>query len=174
MSKTLADHIASEAPLTLSRKHLKWIDGQIVESQGIMRVVPVKISTNKVFLDFHVFDIPEGEEFILIKRPIEPLVNPIGDRATLEVKVGKEKILGSLVRSCNTIAEARQEQDPLEEAVNINQEGQTQPILEEDVTKQTQTARVSSTKKRNRNCRCLTAKPTTGIPVGRDLPRSEM
>ena len=29
MSKTLADHISSE-PLTSSRKHLKWIDGQIV------------------------------------------------------------------------------------------------------------------------------------------------
>ena len=53
MSKTLADHIASEAPLTLSRKHLKWIDGQIVGSQGILRVVLVKMSTNKVYLDFH-------------------------------------------------------------------------------------------------------------------------
>ena len=39
MSKTLADHISSE-PLTFSHKHLKWIDGQIVESQGILRVVP--------------------------------------------------------------------------------------------------------------------------------------
>ena len=66
MSKTLANHIASEEPLTFSRKHLKWIDEQIVESQGILRVVPVKMSTNKVFLDFHVFDIPEGEEFVLI------------------------------------------------------------------------------------------------------------
>jgi hypothetical protein len=27
MSKTLADHIASEEPLAFSRKHLKWIDG---------------------------------------------------------------------------------------------------------------------------------------------------
>ena len=134
MSKTMANHIASEAPLTLSRKHLKWIDGQIVESQGILRVVPVKMSTNKVFLDFHVFDILEGEEYVLIRRPIEPLVMPIGDRAMLEVKVGKEKILVSLVRSCNTIAEARQEQDPLEEAVNINQEEQTHPIPEEDVS----------------------------------------
>ena len=66
MSKTLVDHIASEAPLTLSRKHLKWIDGQIVGSQRILRVVPMKMSTNKVYLDFHVFDIPEGEEFVLI------------------------------------------------------------------------------------------------------------
>ena len=62
MSKILANHIASEAALTLSRKHLKWIDGQIVESQGILRVVPVKMSTNKVYLDFHVFDIPKGED----------------------------------------------------------------------------------------------------------------
>ena len=88
----------------------------------------MKMSTNKVFLDFHVFDISEGEEFVLIRQPIEPLVNPNGDRATLEVKVGKEKIPVSLVHSCNTIAEARPEQDPLEEAVNISQEEQTQPI----------------------------------------------
>jgi len=106
MTKTLANHIASEEPLTFSRKHLKWIDGQIVGSQGILRVVPVKMRTNNVFLDFHVFDIPEGEEFVLIGRPIQPLVNPNGDRTTLEVKVGKEKILVNLVRSCNTIAEA--------------------------------------------------------------------
>ena len=40
--------------------------------------------------------------------------------------------------SHNTIAEARPEQDPLEEAVNINQEEQTQPIPEEDVSHFTQ------------------------------------
>ena len=97
-------------------------------------MVFVKMSTKKVYLDFHVFDIPEGEEFVLIGRPIEPLVNPNGDRATLEVKVGKEKIPVSLVRSCNTIVEARLEQHPLEEAVNISQEEQTQPIPEEDVS----------------------------------------
>ena len=98
----------------------------------------MKMSTNKVFLDVHIFDIPEGEEFVLIRRPIEPLVNPNGDRATLEVKVGNEKIPVSLVRSCNTIAEARPEQDPLEETVNISQEEQTQPIPEKDVSHFTQ------------------------------------
>ena len=77
----------------------------------------MKMSTNKFFLDFHIFDIPEGEEFVLIGWPIEPLVNPNGDQATLEVTVGKEKILVSLDRSCNTITEARPEQHPLEEAV---------------------------------------------------------
>ena len=108
MSKTLADHISSE-PLTSSRKHLKWIDGQIVESEGSLHAMSLKMGRNKVFLDFHIFDIPEGEEFVLIGQPIKPLVIPNGDRATLEVKVGKGKVPVSLVRSCNTIAEARQE-----------------------------------------------------------------
>jgi len=75
MSKTLANHVAPTEPLTPSRKLLKWIDSQIVESQGILRVVPMKMSTNKVLLDFHIFDILEGEEFVLIRWPIEPLVN---------------------------------------------------------------------------------------------------
>ena len=98
----------------------------------------LKMGCNKVFLDFHTFDVPEGEEFVLIGQPIEPLVNPNGDRATLEVKVGKEKVPISLVHSCNTIAEARPVQDPLEDAVNISQEELTQPILEEDVSHFTQ------------------------------------
>ena len=75
------------------------------------------MGNNRVYLDFHIFDIPEGVEFVLVGRPIEPLVNPNRDRATLEVKVGSEIITISLVRSCNTIVEARPEQDPLEEAV---------------------------------------------------------
>ena len=121
MSKTLADHVSCE-PLTFSRKHLKWIDGQIVESKEILHAMSLKMGRNMVFLDFHIFDIPEGEEFILIDQPIEPLVNPNGDRATLKVKVGKGRVPVSLVRSRNTIAEARPEQDPLEEVVNISQE----------------------------------------------------
>jgi hypothetical protein len=111
MYKTLAEQVSPEEPLIFCCKHLKWIDGHIVKSQGILRVVPMKMGTIKVFFDFHVFDIPEGEEFVMIGWPVEPLVNPNGDRVTLEVKVGKERIPVSLVHSCNTIAEARQEQD---------------------------------------------------------------
>ena len=72
MSKTLADHISSE-PLTFSHKHLKWIHSQIVESKGILHAMSIKMGRNKVFLDFHIFDVPKGEEFILIGQPIEPL-----------------------------------------------------------------------------------------------------
>jgi len=97
MSRTLADHISHEQPLTFSHKHLKWIDSQIVESQGILRVVPLMMGNNRVYMDFHIFDISEGVEFILVGRPREALVNPNRDRATLEVKVGKELISVSLV-----------------------------------------------------------------------------
>ena len=48
------------------------------------------METNKVYLDFHIFDIPEGVEFLLVRRPIEPLVNPNRDRAMLEVKVAEK------------------------------------------------------------------------------------
>ena len=117
MSRTLADHISPKQPLTFSRKHLKWIDGQIVECHGILRVVPLMMGNNRIYLDFHIFDIPEGVEFLLVGRPIDPLANPNRVRATLEVKVGREIIRVILVRSCNTIAEARPEQYPLEGAV---------------------------------------------------------
>ena len=105
-----------------------------MEGKGILRVVPLKIGTNKVFLDFHIFNILEGEEFVLIGQLVEPLVNTNRDQATLEFKVGKERISDSLVRSCNTIAETRPEQDLAEEAVSISQEEQTQHTLEEDAT----------------------------------------
>jgi len=52
--------------------------------------------------------------------------------------VGREVIPVSLVHSCNTIAEARPEQDPLEEAMCTIQEGQTQPSLDEVSTHFTQ------------------------------------
>ena len=56
----------------------------------------------------------------------------------LEVKVGREIIPVSLVRSCNTIAEARPEQDPLEATVCTIQEGLTQLSLGDVATHFTQ------------------------------------
>ena len=35
MSRALADHVLPEYPLALSCKHLKWIDGQMMESKEI-------------------------------------------------------------------------------------------------------------------------------------------
>ena len=46
-----------------SRKHPKWIYGQMMESKKIFPVMSLKIGHNKIFLDFHIFDIPEGDKF---------------------------------------------------------------------------------------------------------------
>ena len=46
MSKTLADHISSE-PLTFSHKHLKWIDGQIVEGKGVLHATSLRLDVTR-------------------------------------------------------------------------------------------------------------------------------
>ena len=46
-----------------SHKHLKWIDSQMMESKEIFHVMSLKMGRNKIFLDFHIFDIPEGDKF---------------------------------------------------------------------------------------------------------------
>ena len=49
--------------MSFSRKHLKWIDGQMMESKKISPVMFLKMGHNKIFLDFHIFDIPKGDKF---------------------------------------------------------------------------------------------------------------
>jgi hypothetical protein len=132
ISSALAMRIAPDEPLSYTRKHLKWRDGQMLESKGILRVVPLHMGRNKVFLDFYVFDIHKGDKFFLIGQPIEHLVNPNHDRATVQLRVGKEYVPISLVRSLNTMAEARSEQDLVEEVLSIIQEENTQPISADD------------------------------------------
>jgi hypothetical protein len=102
---------------------------------------------------------------ILIGQPIEPLVNLNRDRASLEVKVGKDRILVNLVRSCNTIAEARPEQDPVEEAMSIIQEGIAQPNIEEDAIHFTQETDPNGQSKLNKE-----EKPQPPIPKLKPLP----
>ena len=132
ISSALATQIALDEPLSFTRKHMKWINSQMLESKGILRVVPLQMGCNKVLLDFYIFDIHEGDKFFLSGQPIEHLVNPNHDRATLQLRVGKEHVPISLVRSLNTMAEARSEQDPVEEVLSIIQEENTQPIMVDD------------------------------------------
>jgi hypothetical protein len=56
-------------------KHLKGINGQMLENKGIIRVVPE--GRNRVILDFHIFDILKGDKIFLLDQPIEHLVNLI-------------------------------------------------------------------------------------------------
>ena len=47
--------------VSFSHKHPKWIDGQMMESKKILPIMSLKMGHNKIFLDFHIFDIPEGD-----------------------------------------------------------------------------------------------------------------
>ena len=49
--------------MSFSRKHLKSIDGQMMESQEIFPAMSLKVGRNKIFLDFHIFDVLEGDKF---------------------------------------------------------------------------------------------------------------
>ena len=49
--------------VSFSCKHLKWINGQMMESKEIFPATSLKMGHNKIFLDFHIFDIPEGDKF---------------------------------------------------------------------------------------------------------------
>ena len=49
--------------VSFSRKHPKWIDGQMMESKEIFPATSLKMGRNKIFLDFYIFDMPEGDKF---------------------------------------------------------------------------------------------------------------
>lgn len=54
-------------PLSFSQKHLQWISGKTIETEGILRVISTNIGEYEIFLDFHVFDIHKVDpSFILI------------------------------------------------------------------------------------------------------------
>ena len=68
ISKALADTLYPDASLTPSRKLLQSPIGFILESHGVLRVVPVTINNSRICLDLHIFDISEIP--LLIGRPI--------------------------------------------------------------------------------------------------------
>jgi hypothetical protein len=46
--------------------------------EGILRVIQTKIGEYGIFLDYHIFDIPQGDpSFILIGRPIEGVLGSV-------------------------------------------------------------------------------------------------
>jgi hypothetical protein len=69
-----------DEPLSFYQKRLQWISGQTIETEGILRVVQTKIGEYRIFLDYHIFDIPKGDPpFILIGRPIEGVLSSVLD-----------------------------------------------------------------------------------------------
>lgn len=79
--KSLVLEAFPDEPLSFSHKRLQWISGQIIETDGILRVIRTKIGEYEIFLDYHIFDIPKGDPpFILIGRPIEGILSSVLDQ----------------------------------------------------------------------------------------------
>jgi hypothetical protein len=67
-----------DEPLSFSQKRVRYILGQTIETEGILRVVQTKIGEYGIFLDYHIFDIPkENLPFFLIRRPIEGVLSSV-------------------------------------------------------------------------------------------------
>jgi len=117
-------------PLTPSQKLLQGPLGFILESHGVLRIVPIRILNFEISLDFHIFEIPEIP--LLIGRPIMRLLQEQPQRGQLDFKVGNSTIVVPLAQSINTIVKPKPEPDPIEEVLMVSQEEMVQPFFDEE------------------------------------------
>ena len=71
MSKSFAHTLPKNMHLTPTTK--LSLSGQILPSEGVFHLIPIKVDETKVYLSFYVFDIWEFD--ILIEHPIERLLH---------------------------------------------------------------------------------------------------
>jgi hypothetical protein len=57
MSKSFAHTLLENFQLTPTTKLLKSLSGQILPSEGIFHLIPIRVDETKVYLSFYVFDI---------------------------------------------------------------------------------------------------------------------
>ena len=86
MSKSFAHTLPGNMQLTPTTKLLKSLSGQILPSEGIFHLIPIKVDETKVYLSFYVFDIWEFD--LLIGHPIERLLHE-GRKGSINVSLGK-------------------------------------------------------------------------------------
>ena len=98
--------------LTPTTKLLKSLSEQILPSEGIFHLIPIKVDETKVYLSFYVFNIWEFE--LLIGHPIESLLHE-GRKGSINVSLGKSINLSiPITRSIHVKTELSLEQDPME------------------------------------------------------------
>jgi len=91
--KYVMDNHFPVEPLSKSAIRLKWTDGRYLKCKGVLRVVPTTLRDTQVFLDFHVFDIPEGSTpLIAVGIPIVALTSSDIYRGRLQLQLGNEDI----------------------------------------------------------------------------------
>ena len=112
----------SSIPLSKSRKYLFW-KGEILDSYGILRVVPRTLRDTEIYLDFHIFDIIDEIPLILVGQPITSLISPERRGRFLSLRLGKEEEVSvDLTRVLNTRVEPKPEVDLLEEVMSLSPE----------------------------------------------------
>jgi hypothetical protein len=94
ISSYLVQTQLSEEPLSSSQKRLCVTPTQSLDCRGILRATPIRIANSTLYLDFHVFDLPENlSHNIIIGRPIMKILEKVPRDQELELKVGKETCL---------------------------------------------------------------------------------
>jgi hypothetical protein len=73
MSKSFTHTFPRNMQLTPTTKLLRSLSEQILPSEGIFHLIPIKVDKTKVYLSFYVFDIWEFN--ILIGHPVERLLH---------------------------------------------------------------------------------------------------
>ena len=116
--------------LTPTTKLLKSLSGQILPSEGIFHLIPIKVDETKVYLSFYVFDIWEFD--LLIGHPIERLLYE-RRKGSISVNLGKSINQSILItRSLHVKTELSPEQDSMEEIMVASLLEASDKDLEED------------------------------------------
>ena len=130
MSKSFAHTLPKNFQLTPTTKLLKSLSGQILPSEGIFHLIPIKVDETKVYLSFYVFDIWEFD--LLIGHPIERLLHE-GRKGSINVSLGKSiNLYIPITRSLHVKTELSPEQDPMEEIMAASLLEASDKDLEED------------------------------------------
>ena len=123
----------STIPLSKANIRLRWMDGTFLKSRGVLRVVPVTLQDTEMYLDFHVFDIPNNvPPLTLVGLPLASLASVDKGSGQLRLQLGKEELKISYARALNTRTEAKPESDPLEEVMSLSLEEIDQNSLQEE------------------------------------------
>ena len=130
MSKSFAHTLPRIMQLTPTTKLLKSLSRQILPSEGIFHLIPIKVDETKVYLSFYVFDIWEFN--LLIGHPIERLLHE-GRKGSINVSLGKSINLSiPIIGSLHIKTELSPEQDPMEEMMTASLLETSNKDLEED------------------------------------------
>jgi hypothetical protein len=156
MALSFFHQIIKNKPLSPTMKLLKCSLGQIIQSSGILYVLPVSVYDMLIHLSFHICDIMEFA--LLIGNPLEKLLKE-GHTGRHDVCLGKTiKVPLHFSHSIHTKIEPSREPGPMEEVnetylkhfVESNQEDVTEFFIEEEEQNPTESEPLDETEEPSR------------------------